>query len=325
MATIWKRGDGQWQVKVRKNGYPPTSKTLKTKSMAQKWARSTESEMDHGVFVSRTEAESTTLKDALTRYLDEVTPTKKGAKQETDRIKAWMKHDLAHQYLANLRSTDFAKYRDQKLKKNASPSTIRNQLNIIGHLFNIARKEWGMESLTSPIENIRLPKVPAGRDRRLQGDEEILLIEASSYPLQPMMILALETGMRMGEILSMRWEKVDLHNAVVVLDDTKNGDRRVVPLSSRAKEAFTYLTQETTGSVFPDLTSNAISHRFSNLCTKLEIEGLRFHDLRHEATSRLFEKGLDMMEVASITGHKTLHMLKRYTHLKAEDLAKKLN
>ncbi len=324
MATLTKRGDGQWQAKVRRKGYPVVSKTLETKAKAERWARSVESEMDRGTFVSRAEAESTTLKEVLQRYLNEVTPTKKGAKQEGDRIKVWMENELASRYLASLRSVDFAQYRDQKVADGASASTIRNQLNIISHLFNIARKEWGMESLMNPIQNIRMPKLPSGRDRRLQGDEEVRLLATASHPMRELIIVAMETGMRLGEILSMCWRNVDLKKATVVLEHTKNGERRVVPLSSRARETIASLPRHIAGEVFPGQTNTSVSHRFASLCKKLKIEDLRFHDLRHEATSRLFEKGLDMMEVASMTGHKTLHMLKRYTHLKAEDLAKKL-
>ncbi len=324
MATLTKRGDGQWQAKVRRKGYPIVSRTLETKAKAERWARSIESEMDHGIFVSRAEAEATTLKEALQRYLNEVTPEKKGAKQESVRIKVWMEHELASRYLASFRGADFARYRDQKMADGSSASTIRNQLNIISHLFNIARKEWGMESLLNPVQNIRMPKLPVGRDRRLESDEEVRLLAVASYPMRELMIIAMETGMRLGEILSMSWKNTDLNKGTVVLEDTKNGERRVVPLSSRARETLAGMPHPITGEVFPRLTNSAVSHRFALLCKKLAIENLRFHDLRHEATSRLFEKGLDMMEVASITGHKTLHMLKRYTHLKAEDLAKKL-
>lgn len=324
MATLTKRGDGQWQAKIRRRGYPAVSRTFSTKAKAERWARVIESEMDDGAFVSRTEAESTTLKEALQRYLNEVTPTKKGSRQEADRVRAWMEHELAARYLANLRSVDFAQYRDQKIEGGASASTIRNQLNIISHLFNIARKEWGMESLGNPIQNIRMPKMPAGRDRRLQEGEEVLLLESSDYPMKQLIILALETGMRLGEIIGMRWENVNLKNSTAVLMETKNGERRVVPLSSKAKEAISTLPRHINGYLFPGLSSSSVSHRFANLCKNKKIKNLRFHDLRHEATSRLFERGLDMMEVASITGHKTLHMLKRYTHLKAEDLARKL-
>ncbi len=325
MATFTKRKDGQWQAKIRRRGYPVVSKTFGTKAKAERWARVIEKEMDDGSFVSRTEAESTTLKEALQRYLNEITPTKKGARQESNRIKIWMEHDLACRYLANLRGADFAQYRDQKIKDGASASTIRNQLNIISHLFNIARKEWGMECLGNPIQNIRMPKLPVGRDRRLRKGEEALLLESSDYPMKQLIILALETGMRLGEITGMCWENVNLKNSTAVLQDTKNGERRVVPLSSTAKEVIASLPRHINGYLFPRISSSSVSHRFATLCKRNNIKDFRFHDLRHEATSRLFERELDMMEVASITGHKTLHMLKRYTHLKAEDLARELD
>lgn len=324
MATYTKRGAYQWQAKVRRKGYPEVSKTFDTKAEAVKWSRVVESEMDRGVYISRTEAETTTLKEALRRYLNEITPSKKGAKQEGLRINAWMRHPLAKRNLATIRGADLAAYRDERQEDGMSPTTIRNELIIIGHLFNIAKKEWGMESLINPVQNIRMPKMPSGRDRRLEEGEEESLLGAADYPLKQMIVLALETGMRMGEMLTMRWENVDLVKGVIELSDTKNGEKRFVPLSTRAKETLKDAPRNIHGGVFPGLSNSAISHRFRKLCKELEIENLRFHDLRHEATSRLFEKNLDSMEVASITGHKTLHMLKRYTHLKAEDLAKKL-
>lgn len=143
MATITKRGDGQWQTKIRKKGYPLVSNTCDTKAKAERWAKAIASEMDHGASVSRAEAESTTLKEAINRYLNEITPTKKGARQEADRVKAWMNHELADWHLASLRSVDFAQYRDQNAAEGASASTIRNHLSIISHLFNVGRKEWG--------------------------------------------------------------------------------------------------------------------------------------------------------------------------------------
>jgi len=324
MATIVKRSNGQWQSKIRRRGYPPVNRTFSTKAKAERWSRMIESEMDQGAYVSRVEAESTTLIEALNRYLKEVTPHKKGAKQEGERINVWKKHPLAFYFLSNLRSTDFAEYRDKRLADGRSSSTIRNELRIISHLFTIARKEWGMESLANPIENIRMPKMPPGRDRRLNKGEEKQLLGSAEYPLKEIITLAIETGMRRGEILDITWENVNLKRSTIELPDTKNGDSRIIPLSKRVKTTVKGLPTQISGKVFPDLTGDDLSLQFRNLCKGLEIEELRFHDLRHEATSRLFEKGLDLMEVASITGHKTLHMLKRYTHLRAEDLAKKL-
>ena len=143
MAAFTKRSSGKWRAKIRRRGYPDVSKTLPTKAMAERWARSIETEMDSSAFVSRIEAEKTTLKEALSRYLNEVTPKKKGANSETARIKAWMKHDLAERYLSNLKSTDFAKFRDSQLESNLAASTIRNKLNIISHLVHHSSEGMG--------------------------------------------------------------------------------------------------------------------------------------------------------------------------------------
>jgi len=324
MATITKRGSSQWQAKVRKKGLPPVSRTFNTKARAEKWARLIESEIDTGVFVFRTEAENTTLYDALGRYLREITPHKKGAKQESDRILAWQRYPLAKRFLATIRSVDLASYRDGRLAEGKSPSTVRNEINIISHLFNIARKEWGMELLTNPIENIRRPSVSKGRERRLAEGEEQKLVENAPTPLREMITIALETGMRLGEVLNMEWGNIDLKKRLVVLADTKNGETRIVPLSTKAINIFLEIPRNISGNVFQNITNSAVSHRFRNLCDRLEIEDLRFHDLRHEATSRFVEMGLREEEIRSITGHKTLQMYNGYVHLRAEDLVKKL-
>ena len=154
------------------------------------------------------------------------------------------------------------------------------------------------------------------------GEEEKLL--KSALPkLRPLIVLALETAMRLGELIDLRWENINLARRTAHLPETKNNTARTVPLSSIAVAEFRSLPRHLDGQIFA-YSANAASIAFSDLVKKQEIENLRFHDLRHEATSRLFEKGLNPMEVASVTGHKTLQMLKRYTHLRAEDLAKKL-
>ena len=324
MATIIKRGERRWQAKVRRRGYPAVSKTFENKARAEQWARHTESEMDAGSFVSSKEAEKTTLKDALDRYKKEITPHKKGAKQEGNRIEQWKNHPLAKRFLVNIRGMQLAEYRDERLALGKSPITVKNELIIISHLFNTAKKDWGMESLKNPVENMSMPKQPQGRDRRLLPGEEDKLLEQAEYPLYSLIVLAIETAMRQGELLSLTWENVDLKACTAVLSDTKNGSRRVVPLSSSAIQVIKSLPRQLRGRLFPKISGSRVSHMFLDACRAAKIEGLRFHDLRHEATSRLFEKGLGIMEVAAITGHKTLHMLKRYTHLRAEDLAKKL-
>lgn len=308
-------------------GYPPQSKTFNTKIEAETWAKTLESEMLRGVFVSRAEAERTTLGEALDRYAREVTKHKKGAAQELIRIAAWKRHPLAQRYLATIRSIDFAGYRDSRMANGMAPATIRLELAIISNLFTVARKEWGMESLGNPVADIRKPKVDNARERRLHGDEEMRLtaaLDGCTNPyIKPLVLFALETAMRQGELLSLDWRHVDVKKLRAWLPDTKNGEGRAVPLSSRAIAVLSALPRAISGRVF-DTTAMAVKLAFPRACKRAGIEDLHFHDLRHEAASRFFEHGLNIMEVASITGHKDLKMLKRYTHLRAEDLAKKL-
>jgi integrase len=323
MAAINKRGPYQWQVKIRRKGYPVQSKTFETYEDAASWARMIENEMDRGVFVSRKEAESTTLGEALERYESEKTEQKKGAAQERHRIAMFKRSALADRFLASIRSTDIAKYRDKRLKEGKSPFTVNNEMILLSSLFNVAAKEWGFESLNNPVAKVARPKLPRGRDRRLYEGEEETLLEELPDNIKPVFIIALETAMRLSEITSMEWKNVNLARRTITLEDTKNGESRTVPLSTRAVSVLKALPRNIKGRVF-NISSNHVSKTFHDTCKKSGIEDLRFHDLRHEATSRLFEKGFNPMEVASITGHKTLQMLKRYTHLKAEDLAQRL-
>lgn len=326
MASIDKRGPYQWRVKIRRKGWPRQSKTFESYEDAARWARKIESEMDDGVFVSRKEAEKTTLVEALDRYRSEKTPHKKGAAQEINRINLFKRSDLASRFLSTIRSTDISKYRDQRLAKGKAPSTVNNELILLSNLFNVAHREWGMESIDNPVSKVSRPKLPPGRDRRLQPGEEEKLLGALGRTLRPLFQLALETAMRQGELLALEWKHVDLTRQVVHLPTTKNNEARNVPLSTTAVAvlgSWRKHPHRIDDKVF-GVGGSHVSRTFRETCEKLEIEGLRWHDLRHEACSRLFEKDLNPMEVASISGHKTLQMLKRYTHLKAEDLAAKL-
>ena len=343
MATITKRGDLQWQVKVRRRGFPSQSRTFDTKAQAETWARMVEGEMDRGIFVDRSEYEKTTFVEALDRYEREVAVLKKGYAQEKYKIDYWRKTTFAQRYLAALRPMDIAAWRDEHLKTH-SPSTVNRLLIILSHLYTIAIKEWGMGGLVNPVSQIRKPKLSRGRDRRLlPGEEKVLLRACGSYGgnIVGIVRFALETGMRRSELSGMTWDRVDLKKRTVTLPETKNGEKRIVPLSSEAVRILSGLPRRVDGRVW-DVESASISQAFTRAIsrarklyeTECEEKGispdpafladLNFHDLRHEATSRFFEKGLNPMQVAAITGHKTLQMLKRYTHLKAEDLAELL-
>ena len=340
MASIRKRGDYQWEVRIRRRGHPTQSRTFNTKNEADAWARQVESEMDLGVFVSRKEAENTTLSEALDRYEREITVKKKGF-QEKALIKKWKSHPLAIRSLPSIQGKDIATYRDDRLK-TVSPNTVRLELAVISHLFTIAVKEWGLVGLVNPVSQIRKPKLPQGRDRRLLPGELDRICDASESPVLPDLIrFAIEAGARRGELSRMTWDLVDLKKRTAILSETKNGEKRIAPLSTEAVRILSGLARRIDGEVWglePDSITQAYLRARDRARTAYEKEcgergekpdpaylvGITFHDLRHEATSRFFERGLNPMQVAAITGHKTLQMLKRYTHLKAEDLAEML-
>lgn len=328
MATIERRSKG-WRARVRRQGIGTVDRRFLTKAEAVAWASQFEGRYLNNEFRTAVpEQLGLTLHAALLRYEKEVTPLKRGAPQERQRIAAWLRQPLSRERLCDLTSRQLATYRDLRLNGGTSANTVRLELALISHLFTIARREWGMEFLQNPISIIRKPSATPGRDRRLIGDEESKLLDgarASGTPwLEPIIIVAIETAMRQGEILGLRWEDVDLQRRIAHLKQTKNGEQRRVPLSRRAIEAIAQLPPRSTGPVFP-YTGDRVRLAFYRLRALVEMKDFHFHDLRHEATSRLFEKGFNQMEVATITGHKTLQMLKRYTHLRAEDLVARLD
>ena len=330
MATFRKRpgprGSTVWQAQIIRRGYDRQYKTFDTKAEAEAWARQIEGEMDRGVdravFVSRVEAETTTLHEALDRYEREVTPGKKGRADERYKLDVWRRSALAARPLSSIQGKDLAAWRDAELERGSAPGTIRRRLALLAHVFVIARREWGLSSLTNPADNVRLPPPGPPRDRRLAADElPRLLAAAQAYggEIGPLITWAIETAMRRGEIAAMRWDHLDRQARVLLIPETKTGTPRRVPLSTAALGVLDALPRRLDGRVW-GMRPDSISQAFERVCKAAGVEGLTFHDLRHEATSRLFEKGLNPMQVAAITGHKTLQMLKRYTHLRAEDL-----
>lgn len=321
MASIRKRSNA-WQVRIQRNNHPDISKTFKTHTEAVAWARAIEHEIDTGS-TPRINPNAT-LGELLVRYQANITPAKKGASVEHYRIAKWLRHPLSLKEISTINSVSLSKWRDESIVKGTAPNTIRLELAVISHLFNIARAEWGFSHLENPADGFRLPKLPKGRVRRVDKHELERIAECTDSLLLPLiMTIAVETAMRRGEIAALRWEYVCLKTCTVLLPDTKNGDTRKVPLSTLVAKILKSLPRAAEGSVF-NITDHAISVAFTRACKRAKVDGLHFHDLRHEAISRLFERGFSLPEVATISGHRTWAMLSRYTHLKAQDLVKRL-
>jgi integrase len=325
MATITNRGPLQWKARIRRRGYPDPSKTFDTKADAEAWARQMESEMDRGVFVSRTEAERYTLSECLDRYIEEYTPRLKHGKREADRAKFLQQYPIVHRIMATIRSKDIADFRREREAEGVSGNTVRLDFALLSKLFNYARSDWGMESLQNPVELAAKPKPAKGRDRRLEEGEEEKLLKAAEPPFDSIIGFALETAMRREEIARLEWKHVNLKSRYVYLPETKNAEARTVPLSAAALDILkNFPRPEGQDRVF-GVTSEQITESMKKVRAKAKLEDIRFHDLRHEATSRFFEHtDLDVMEVKASTGHKTLQMLSRYTHLRTARLADRL-
>lgn len=326
MATYTKRGDGQWQAKIRKKGYPVQTKTFRNKANAQRWATQVEVQMDNKVFISSSRAEITTFQQLADRYSSEVLPSKKSAIKMDSMIRGICNH-IGDYMAIQLTPEILAEYRDTRLKK-VKPETVRKDLLCIRRILVVASKEWGIYlPHGNPIDMINVPPQPKrGRERRLEGnEEERLLLAAKEYggELSAIISFAIETAIRRGEIVDLRWENINKVKRTAKLLDTKNGENRTVPLSPAAQKILDSIPRNLHGRVF-SMKGDSITTAFDRCCRRAQIENLRFHDLRHEATSRFFEKGFNLMEVSTITGHKDLAMLKRYTHLRAEDLAERL-
>lgn len=324
MATFRKRSNS-WQARVQLSGYPDQSKSFKSYAEAVSWARQIESDIDSGSTTHLLKVNNKVLlRELLERYKQEVTCHKKHASAEGYRVDFWLRHPLSDQPIASIKSAHIAKWRDERIKLGRAPNTLRLELAVLSNLFTVASHEWGYEWLDNPTTKVKLPKLPAGRVRRLSEQELAKIVSNSeSLLLKNIVSLAVETGMRRSEIATIEGRHINLDKRTLLIPVTKNGEAREVPLSTVALKIFKSLTYQEADRVFK-ITAHAITIAFGRACKRSELSDTHFHDLRHEAISRLFEKGLSLAEVATISGHKTWTMLRRYTHLSAEKIALKL-
>ncbi|MDB5243611.1 MAG: phage integrase family protein [Spirosoma sp.] len=325
MASIRER-NGRLQARVIRNGYPDEVRTFCSRSEAERWARGVEAAMDQGSFQGLGDAERTTLGEVIARYIAEVLPAKKGAAEDTIRLNALCRRPIAQTLMARLTPARTAAHRDERLRE-VSAGTVTRELAYLSSIINHARREWGIV-INNPISSIKKPPAGPGRDRVLSVVEEMRLLVALAPSgrrnrwMEPLVVLALETAMRRGELLAWRWDGGNLPRRTATLLTSKNGYGRAVPLSTRAVNTLALLPSST-GAVFP-VRQCAVAKAFEKGVVRAALGDLHFHDLRHTAITRLAEKVPNVVELSAISGHRSLAMLKRYYHPRAEDLALKL-
>ena len=323
MASIYRAPNKRWKATIRKAGFKSRSKTFDKFKEAQQWVKQNESSLE------KAGAESVrTLAEVLKKYADEEAARYRSPRTMHTTLRSLGTH-LPNISFPEITSQHIAHFRDKRLSAGTSPSTIRKELNLLSKVYDVAQKEW-LYPVANRVREVRRPSEAPARTRR-PSKAELAAIQAecirSNNPAIWLMVeLAIETGMRQGELLGIKVDDVDLKSRTIHLALTKNGSARDVPLSEKAFSLISNQLEETaTSKLFSNWQSgDGFRSTFRRVCHRAGVSGLRFHDFRHEAASRLFEKGLNQFQVAAITGHKSLHSLQRYTHLKAVDLVELL-
>ena len=357
MATIiprkTKEGATSYRVQIRMKGYKSASASFERLTDAKRWAQATEAAMRERRYFKTSEAKNKTLKELIFRYLKKI--EKENPKRHVDLVPmlSWWDEELGHMYLADITKAKITE-KIEKLSrrrkshpsdpvklatvtKTLSPARVNRYVTALSHCFTIAVDDWEwMEN--NPIAKISKQKEPRGIVRFLDEQERNALLGAcknSSYsPLYLIVVLALSTGARKSELLNLRWPDIDLKKQQIILHETKNGERRVLPLRGHAFELikdYQKVRLLNTDLLFPFGTPPKpyeIRPPFEKAVKEAGIKNFRFHDLRHTAASYLAMNGASLMEISEILGHKTLQMVKRYAHLAeahTHDIVERMN
>lgn len=311
MATIRKR-NGKYQVQVRINGYI-SSKTFPCYELAKKWANKQE-------IIAFTEPEDrpryqpANFKEILLKYWEYAQHHHKGASVEQIVIQALCREHWVNKPLPGVCRADIIEFRDRRLL-TVKPDTFKRQMNIIRSAARMASEEWGWICTMVLFQNIKLPKQNERLVRRITPEIEAQLLASAAGSrnpfIRPLVILAIETGMRRSELLRLRREDWDARSGLISINETKNGRCRVIPATQRAAKTLSELMKSNDSILLPT-NGNAVNLSFQRLKKRAGLHWLRFHDLRHEAISRFIEMGLSIPEVQLISGHQQLSQLQSY-------------
>ena len=331
---ITREGKTVIRVRVRLKGCPTETATFNRLTDAKKWAAKIETDIRDGRYFKTAEAKRHTLAELVDRYLKDTLPGKSEVMQKPRwRHLTWWKNQIGDRLLADVTPSLLAEYRDRLSKgegRPRSPATVVRYMAALSHAFSIAVREWEWLD-DSPLRKVSKPKEPRGRVRFLSDDDrEILLVacKQSKAPyLYPLVVLALSTGARRGELLGLTWGDIDLKRKVAILHQTKNDERRALPLTGHALDCVNKLAEIRridTNLLFPDETGKKpveIRPAWEKVLKEAKLKDFKFHDLRHSAASYLAMNGASLAEIAEVLGHKTLQMVKRYSHLSEQHTA----
>ena len=325
MATI-RRRNNKWQVIIRKDNFKIIYKTFFLKEDATRWARDTEVKIEQGLYQDLTLTKTTKLKDVLAQYRDRVSVNKKGYENERYKINKLIRSDIADKTLSQLTPLVLFEYIEQQ-KKLYTASTINKSITIINLALKFADRFLGIVLNKNPLKFIKRLKESNFIGQVIEPFEEALLLNHAEfsklYWLKTAIILGIDCGLRRGEILKLKAEDINFEENTAVLRDTKNGDTREIGLSQRAIQEIKKLPITIDGKLFPCKRVDTFTFYYNQLQRWSGIEK-RFHDTRHTFASRKATQGWSITEIAAQGGWKQLQVLKRYTHIKAEYLAKKM-
>lgn len=335
MASIKERkskdGKTHYYVQVRLKGHDPECATFNRLTDAKKWIQDIEADIRNGRHFRTAESKKHTLGEMIDRYMESVLPTKEKCIQRQGTQLLWWKSQIGHKLLVDVTPALLGELRDKLLKETTVRGTLRSNattvryLAALSHAFSICVREWAwIES--SPMTKVKKPREPRGRVRFLSDDERVRLLsackESSNEVLYIVTVIALSTAMRLGEIMNLRWQDVDLEKGRIALDEQKNGERSIIPLTGLALQLLKEhdkMRRLDTWLLFPskEYPKKPIDLRFPwNKALKASgVENFSFHCLRHSAASYLAMNGCSLIEIQKILRHKSISQTVRYSHL----------
>jgi len=331
-----KKGKVVYYAEVRHTGQKPFYKSFSRLTDAKQWIQDLESSLRSGRIQAETEAQRHTLTEAIERYILEEVHKKPKVIKDHLRCLAWFKEQAGSKYLCDVTPALITQLKGVFLRGTTryqvlrKPQTWNRYLSVLSCVLQICAQDWEWMEF-NPARRVRREREAPGRVRFLSETEREKLLEvcklSSSPNLYPIVVLALSTGMRRGEMLSLTWDKIDLNTGVLILEETKNGDRRRVTIRGRALEVLrkhAKVRRLDTNLVFPSETKNttfSLDNPWYRALKKAGIPNFRFHDLRHSAASYLAMNGATMLQISEVLGHKTLQMVKRYSHFAESEIA----